>query len=165
MKLFFIVLMIFITGCASKLKQTDYSFNDRLIGTQADKVQVLLPNYSVDTQSCIDGSDCYYLQPNNDKAGPYIMIIDETVVRFDVIDEASHILTNKGVGIGSTKQEVLNAYPHASISPHPYLGQAGEYIEVTLPSGKGLIFETEFDVVAQYRLGRYPEVQYIEGCL
>tara|TARA_R110002050_G_scaffold9504_1_gene33052 strand:+ start:197138 stop:197623 length:486 start_codon:yes stop_codon:yes gene_type:complete len=160
MKPFLIVVLIMFTGCASKA----HAFNELLIGTQADKVRVLLPHYTDDKQSYSDVSDCYYLQPKNDKAGPYIMIINDMVVRFDVVDKTPKILTEEGVGIGSTKQEVLKAYPQALLSPHPYLGQAGEYIEVTLPSGKGLIFETEFDVVAQYRLGRYPEIQYIEGC-
>ena len=165
MKFFIFILMIFLVACTTNPKLTENSFDELLIGARAEQARRLLPHYSSDESAYVDASDCYYLQPKSNQDGLSIMIIDDTVVRFEVDDQNSKILTEKNIGIGATKQAVLNAYPNASIRPHPYLGQSGEYIEVALASGSGLVFETEFDVVARYRLGRYPEVLYIEGCL
>lgn len=165
MKLYVFILMIFLAACAAKPKLTENSFEALLIGVRAEQARQLLPHYTVADNTYVDASDCYYLQPKSHRGGLSIMIIDDTVVRFDVDDQNSTVLTEKNIGIGATKKAVLNAYPNASSRPHPYLGQAGEYIEVALASGNALIFETELDVVARYRLGKYPEVLYIEGCL
>lgn len=161
----FCLLMTFMASCAADTKQFNTSLSEQLIGVKSDVVLLLLTDYMGDLDSYVEGSDCYYLRPKNQNEGPYIMIVDEVVARVDFVDHDLLQLTDRGVGIGSSKREVMSAYKNAHVHPHPYLGQAGESISVTLPSGNGLVFETEFDVVAQYRLGRYPEVEYIEGCL
>ena len=163
MKLFFVILTVMLTGCASAPKLTENAFGGVSIGMSAEHALAVMHDYAAEYYD--ETSDCYYLHPKGEVAGVHIMINDEIVARFDVADNGERILTAAGVGIGSTKQDVINSYSQVNIKPHQYLGEAGEYLEVTLPSGTGFIFETEFDVVTQYRLGQYPEVQYVEGCL
>ena len=93
------------------------------------------------------------------------MVVEEKVSRFDIDDQELKIETEAGVGIGSTKKEVLKAYPEIKVSPHPYIAPEGEYLEVKLPNGNGIIFETDHDIVTSFRLGSYPALGYIEGCL
>lgn len=128
-----------------------------------DRVLREFPNYTVDDNSNSTSSDCYYLIDTSISHGVNIMIVDDIVARID-ITENSTITTNKGIGINSSKNEVIKAYPQLIEQTHPYLGQAGQYLIVTLPFGHGIVFETAFDVVTEYRFGRYPEVNYIEGC-
>lgn len=161
----FLFLVVFIAACAVNTNVTSPRLDEHLIGVKADAALHLLTDYSVDQDAYSEVSNCYYLQPKNRKAGPHVMIVDEVVARLEFVDKDLSLLTDKGIGVGSSKQDILIAYSNASVQSHPYLGQAGEYIKVELPSGNGLVFETEFDVVAQYRLGKYPEVEYIEGCL
>ncbi|WP_413701599.1 hypothetical protein ACLKMH_08450 [Psychromonas sp. KJ10-10] len=162
MKTLFFTVMIFLTACVSSTNLTNNDYRGVVIGMPVDKALSLLPHFLIDRE---EDSDCYYLHHPEENTDLYIMIIDDTVVRFDVFDKQANIFTQNNIGIGSSKQDVLKTYQKVKSQPHEYLGEAGEYLEVTLPSGNGLIFETEFDVVGQYRLGRYPEVQYIEGCL
>lgn len=164
--IYFIAMsMLTTTSYASQLNLTDSAYRGVFIGMQANKVVTLLPQYRNDKANADATAGCYYLQHNIENKGLSIMIIDEQVARFDVVRNEDNILMDSGLGIGSSKQEVLKFYPQLKVLPHEYLGDAGEYLEITLASGNGLIFETEFDVVAQYRFGKYPEVQYIEGCL
>jgi hypothetical protein len=159
MKILIPFLILLLTACSAHSNSTNYDYRGVFIGMPVDKALHLLPNYMAGKAQF----GCYYLQVAEGDTSLYIMIIDDTVVRFDVLDKEANILTQKG--IGATKLEILKRYPQAKVKPHEYLGDAGEYLEVTLTSGNALIFETEFDIVAQYRFGRYPEVQYIEGCL
>lgn len=159
------LLMALIASFSANSKEPGTLLGEQLIGVKVDAALLILNDYIVDSDSYVELSSCYYLQPKNQNKGPFIMIVNETVARVDFVDHDLLQLTDRDVGIGSSKLEVISAYKNAHVQPHPYLGQAGESIAVTLPSGNGLVFETEFDVVAQYRLGRYPEVEYIEGCL
>lgn len=92
----------------------------------------------------------------------YFMVIGGEVARIDIEDPAEDRLPN-GLGIGSTGDAVIAAYPDAEISPHKYVDDA-HYYEVTLDSGLGLVFEETDGRVTSFRLGRFPEVGYVEGC-
>jgi len=73
--------------------------------------------------------------------------------------------TETGIGVGSTRNDVLAAYPGVEESPHTYV-QGGSYLDVENGSGLAMRFLTdESGVVDGIIVGRIPQVYYIEGCL
>lgn len=134
-------------------------------GMSASEALVMLPGYDAESDGGNDAErGCYYLSHPEDRAAPAFMVLEGIVARVDVYDEIATAVTAAGIGIGASKQDVLATYSDVTISEHPYLGSVGEYLEVTLASDTGLIFETYQDKVTSFRLGRYPAVSYIEGC-
>ena len=93
------------------------------------------------------------------------MVVDEKISRIDIDDAELNIMTDRSVGIGSTKEQVLAAYPDAKALPHKYIAPDGEYLEIKLSNGNGMVFETAHDVVTSFRIGSYPSVGFVEGCL
>jgi hypothetical protein len=93
-----------------------------------------------------------------------LMIWGDTIVRIDIwqVDVA----TSRGVSLGSTEAEVLEAYPTARIEPHPYDGPEWHYMVVDDPEDEslGMIFETDGQAVHSYRVGFRRAVALIEGC-
>lgn len=95
------------------------------------------------------------------------MVSDGEIVRVDVVDNAD-ITTLSGYGIGSTTQELLDAFgDRIEQSPHP--SSEGEYVTFVpvdeLDLDKRVIWETdEAGVVTAMRSGRVPFVDFIEGC-
>ncbi len=151
-------LVFCATAHASEL--TDNAWGPVAIGMDGSDAMTRLDGYtSQDTDPA-----CHYLYPTA-QSGVYIMVIDGRVVRFDIYDAEANTVTARGIGIGSSKAEVIDAYPNTTISPHHYIAPEGEYLEVKLDNGNGLIFETDHDIVTSFRLGSYPAVGYIEGCL
>jgi hypothetical protein len=93
-----------------------------------------------------------------------VMLSNDTVVRFDVLDSA--VATADGARVGDTEERVRQLYAgHLADQPHKYL-PGGRYLIVT-PAGESverIIFETDGKVVTKYRAGRRPEVENVEGC-
>lgn len=147
---------------ANELKHDSYS--NVKVGMSADKALTLLNNYQSEKVLYDEPDSCYYLTPITNLDGAQIMILQGVVERFDIDDQFSKVKTPEGIGIDSTKQEVHNAYQEVKTSEHPYMGDAGETLEVKLSNGNGIIFETYNDKVTSFRLGRYPAVLFIEGC-
>lgn len=73
--------------------------------------------------------------------------------------------TATGVGIGSTRAQVLRAYQgRVKQSPHEYIG--GQYLDVRGPRGTALRFETDrAGRVVALHSGKIPQVFYVENCL
>ena len=70
--------------------------------------------------------------------------------------------------IGKTVEEAQDAFAgRLELTPHPYLADAGRYLEFFPESkpGYGLIMESENGVIDSLRVGNAPSVRYIEGCL
>lgn len=108
-------------------------------------------------------------------AGVWVMIADGVVQRVDVtgldaegnpIDQP--IRDQEGLGVGSTEQEVLDAYgDDVTVEPHPY-DENGHYLVVVPPGGELpallMIMETDGERVTSLRSGYEEYVRYIEGC-
>ena len=91
------------------------------------------------------------------------MFTDRGLVRVDVRDGRRR--TGAGVGVGSTQEEVREAYGDAvDVTPHKYTD--GSYLTIREASGgRALVFETdEAATVTTFRVGALPEVGWIEGC-
>jgi hypothetical protein len=163
MRNFLVLILLIQTANASEL--TNDSYGNVKIGMRSKEALKQIDMYASDKLSYDENYECHYLYPQKGKNGPYIMIIKDIVARFDIFEKELKIQTIKGIGIGSSKDDVLKAYPETVISPHPYISPDGEYLEVKLPTGNGIIFETDHDLINKFRLGSYPAVTYIEGCL
>ena len=157
---------LFTIGCGHAFAETltDHSLGAISIGTPAEQARTQLPSHQDDKANYPPDNNCYYFVPPEYK-GVFYMVIDEKVARIDIDSVDLSIKTTEGVGVGSTKEAVLQAYKEVLISEHPYLAPDGEYLEVKLSNGNGLIFETLNGSVIAFRLGSYPALSYIEGCV
>lgn len=111
---------------------------------------------------------CYYAGPSDPAFdGLSFTVTDDTIGSVDIF--TATFATDRGIRVGATESEVLAAYPgQVTVDDHAYV-EGGHYLTVTHPddSGHGLVFETDgtpSQTVTDYRAGRFPEVQYIEGC-
>jgi hypothetical protein len=111
------------------------------------------------------GKGCSYLAgASTTPLHANVMLAGDTVVRFDVRD--SSIATAEGARVGDGESRVESLYDgRVSVQPHKYVA-GGHYLVVTDPAHPGdrLVFETDGNVVTQFRAGRTPEVMNIEGC-
>ena len=91
------------------------------------------------------------------------MLVEGTVRSVDV--SSTGIETVAGIGVGSTEEEVRKAYPWTRVQLHKYT--SGHYLIIDIGGVDGtrrLIFETDGMRVTRYRVGRIPEVDWVEGC-
>lgn len=149
---------------ADSLLLSQDAYGEVQIGMSAEQALAKLPGYKSDKLLYDEPYLCYYLSPKNEQSGVYIMIYEHKVARFDVYDPELNVTTQEHIGIGNSKQQVLNTYPNTKVSPHPYTGPEGEYLEVPLANSNGIIFETENNKINSFRLGSYPALTFIEGC-
>jgi hypothetical protein len=108
---------------------------------------------------------CTHVTPPGLPPGVRLMIIDDTVARVEV--DSAGILTAEGAGVGDTESSVILLYQgRVEVQPHKYTGPTGHYLVVTPPGDTlhKLIFETDGERVLNYRGGRVPAVQAVEGC-
>lgn len=122
-----------------------------------------------------EGSSCGFVSADGLPAGVSVMVDGQTVVRIDVEalptdagDVSPGIETEAGVGVGSTEQQVRDAYGEdVTVEPHPYRA-GGHYLVVFPPGGELpallMIMETDGEVVTSFRTGFEPAVRQPEGC-
>ena len=108
---------------------------------------------------------CDHVVPTATPAGIRLMVIDDTVARVEI--DSAGIRTTEGAQVGDSESRVLELYgARARIEPHKYTYPEGHYV-VVRPVGDTLhriIFETFKGRVTNYRAGRVPAVQLVEGC-
>ena len=110
--------------------------------------------------------ECYYVRPHKGSQHISMMVVEGRIARID-INPGSSIKTLSGAGIGDSEQQIEKLYrDRLKVSPHKYTD--GHYLTF-LPIGKAdrnyrLIFETDGRRVVNYRVGKMPEVGYVEGC-
>lgn len=136
--------------------------------------------YSSETTGSADeqptGRGCEFFTMAENWPGLGFMFEEGLLTRIDLYDPNSRTeepdpikaVTENGIKIGDTIAKARTAYgPAMTVSPHPYLEDAGSYLNVISTSGakNGIIFETEGDIITSLRVGDKNSVQYIEGCL
>lgn len=91
------------------------------------------------------------------------------IARVDVY-EGSRITTLSGARIGDTEARIKSLYPgQIKVTAHKYTGDRGGHYLTFIPKDAAdrnyrLIFETLNGRVTQFRAGKLPEVEYVEGC-
>ena len=108
---------------------------------------------------------CSYLRWPGGPDGVLIMAEHLTIARVDV--RSGTMATEEGARIGDTAERIRLLYPgRVTASAHKYTD--GQYLTIAPASPEDdafrLVFETEAGRVTQYRSGRVPQVQYVEGC-
>ena len=133
------------------------------VGMTAAEVRTAL-GMSASTSPAAQG--CSYLAGTaKTKLHATVMLTSDTVVRVDVIDTV--LKTNEGARVGDTEARIEELYAgRVTMQPHKYVA-GGRYLVVTAPgeANNRLVFETDGKVVKRYRVGREPEVEYVESCL
>jgi hypothetical protein len=107
---------------------------------------------------------CAMVRVPNSPGELWAMVVSDTVVRFDVRDPI--IETAAGARVGDPEDRVGELYPgRVRVGPHKYT--AGRYLVVPAEGDttQRIVFETDsLGIVTTYRAGRYPEVEWVEGC-
>ena len=111
---------------------------------------------------------CYYLymDPMPEQGGIAFMFEGAQFVRYDV-DSPLHAAPGD-LAVGMTAADVEARFPgRLESQPHKY-DPTGRYLIVSPEDGGDhrLLFEVDGGgVITEWRIGRQPQVQYVEGCL
>jgi len=109
---------------------------------------------------------CSYVKLGSVPDGIILMWVEGRLARLDVTKPT--ISTELGARVGDSDTRIRRLYDgRFTEKPHKYVTE-GKYIVVSAPmAGDGslrLVFETDGAKVTRYRVGREPEVEWIEGC-
>ncbi|MCW5314134.1 hypothetical protein GTQ43_10055 [Nostoc sp. KVJ3] len=113
-------------------------------------------------------NSCYYVKPRNEPKNLLFMVTKGRISRVDVVRHNSQITTLKGAKIGDTEAQIKSLYPgQIKVTPHKYV-QGGHYLTF-IPKDRAnqnyrVVFETDGKRVTQFRSGKLPEVEFVEGC-
>lgn len=108
-------------------------------------------------------ASCYMVFPEGRPKDLTFMLVDGRVARIDIF--IPKIFTGKGIQVGSTEREVLQAYGDlAKVFPNKYDDRMNDVV-VDTRFFYEFIFETDGMKVLNYRAGVLPPVGYVEGCL
>lgn len=109
--------------------------------------------------------ECRYVQPQSGTKNIGMMVSKDRIVRIDIY-KGSSIKTLKGAGIGDSEAKIKSLYPgRIEVSPHKYTkGHYLTFVPADRADQHRIVFETDGRRVLQYRVGKLPDVEYIEGC-
>ena len=106
-------------------------------------------------------SACAYVRAEEGLDGVLFMEVMGRIVRIDITTPG--ISTAEGVEVGTAVPRVLDVYgPGLTKTPHKYTD--GNYFTVAPDAEHRIVFETDRQYVTRYRVGRVPEVEWVEGC-
>ncbi|WP_009632185.1 hypothetical protein [Synechocystis sp. PCC 7509] len=112
---------------------------------------------------------CYYVQPQGAPKGLGFMVTEGRIARVDVYNKSS-VTTLSGAKIGDSEARIKALYPgQIKVSAHKYTGDSGGHYLTFVPKDKSdrnyrVVFETDGKRVTNFRSGKLPEVEYVEGC-
>jgi hypothetical protein len=126
------------------------------------------------------GTSCYYLWPKTGSKNLSLMVISpreenrilrnqDRIARVDIFSN-SPVTTLRGAKIGDTEARIKALYPgQIKTTPHEYTSSQGGHYLTFIPKdaadkGYRIVFETLKGRVTQFRSGKLPEVEYVEGC-
>lgn len=114
----------------------------------------------------VAADNCAYLSPAADTDFRVAFMFENGVlVRYDVAVDSEP--APGGGRVGQTRADVERLYPgRVEVQQHAYVPE-GRYLRVTDPAiaNGALLFETdEKGIVTRWRVGRAPQVDYVEGC-
>jgi hypothetical protein len=109
--------------------------------------------------------ECDHVRPPRGPHGVLLMIVGGQVARVEVTDTT--VVTEAGARVGDTEARINALYPgRVRTGPHKYVD--GHYLVIRRGTGADsiyrLVFETDGRRVTRYRGGRFPEVEWVEGC-
>ena len=110
-------------------------------------------------------NECRYVQPQSGLKNIGMMVSKDRLVRIDIY-KGSSIKTLKGAGIGDSEARIKSLYPgRIEVSPHKYTkGHYLTFVPADRADQNRIVFETDGRKVLNYRVGKLPDVEYVEGC-
>lgn len=139
------------------------------IGTVQVGMTVSQASKAAGTKLVGDSSNksCYYVKPKNQPKNVSFMVTEGRISRVDV-RQNTQITTLKGAKIGDTEAQIKSLYPgQIKVTPHKY-AQGGHYLTFIPKSSADqnyrVVFETDGKRVTEFRSGKLPEVEFVEGC-
>lgn len=106
---------------------------------------------------------CYYVKPRSGLRDVMFMVSDGHISRVDISNPK--IRTLSGARIGMTEAEIARLYRgQVEVTVNKY-DPTGHYLTIYPRSRRQIVFETDGQVVTDYRAGKVPEVAYVERCL
>jgi hypothetical protein len=114
-----------------------------------------------------ESEECFYVMPSRARQGISFMVTGGRIARIDVT--SPDYSTMRGARVGQPEADVLRLYGGAlAVTGHKY-EELGHYLTFiprdAADRGYRLVFETDGKVVTSFRVGRLPEVEYVESCL
>jgi hypothetical protein len=141
---------------------------DIKIGMPVDKVELLLSN-KLGYNPFANRGCSVLTTPKLEPTGLSLMIESRRLTRINVdyvgkspIPET--FKTDAGIGLGSTEQDVLKAYPDARVKANPADPTWHTIIADVPDHSKGIVFETDGKTVKSMRAGSNPAISYANGC-
>lgn len=139
------------------------------LGMTIEQAQQLLQTPLV-IDDYLEDETCRIFTPKGSGPAPSITFMTDhrRIVRIDVFPGAGpQPATDRGARIGDTEARIFVLYQgRVKSGPHHYTGPQGHYLRVFDERGRvRMIFETNGKTVENYRVGREPAVEYVEGCL
>jgi uncharacterized membrane protein len=108
-----------------------------------------------------ENNECTYAYTKS-LPGLYLMLVNEVIARIDV-DKGGYI-TLEGAKVSDSEETVKKLYPKLEIEGQKYVPE-GHYLIVRSPDrSRAIVFDTDGKKVTAFRVGRIPEVEYVEGC-
>jgi len=130
-------------------------FGPYLIGSTT-KENGLAPN-----TSSAGSESCSYIKLD-DHPGLMFMIVENKLARIDV--QSGDWAVKDGIKIGSSGDKIKASYGDAlTVTPGKYDETISDY-SVKQSDTRGAVFQVIDDEVSNYRIGRLPEVSWVEGC-
>ncbi len=94
--------------------------------------------------------------------GMYLMLVNSVIARIDV--DKGDYTTQEGAKLGDSESKIKKLYPKLAVEGQKYVPE-GHYMTVYSPDKKrAIIFETDGKKVTAIRVGRMPEIEWVEGC-
>ena len=110
-------------------------------------------------------AECAYVHPASAPTGVLAMLAKGVVARVDV--DSAGVATAEGVAVGDSASKVNAAYAgRVTATPHKYV-QGGQYLTVKPGAPQDslrIVFESEAGRITRYRIGRIPQVEWVERC-
>ncbi len=108
-----------------------------------------------------EDNECTYAYTKS-LPGLYLMVIDGVVARIDA--DKGDYRTPEGAKQGDSEKTIRKLYPKVEVEGQRYVPE-GHYLIVRSPDGsRAIIFDTDGKKVTAFRVGRMPEVEWVEGC-
>lgn len=133
------------------------------LGATVDEVR---GRFGAPLQGEVPDDDCHYLRPEKESAeGPWLMFESKKLVRYDVLGPG--VVAPGGGRVGMTLGELQQLYPErADVGPDKYDTQAQHLRVRPAQEGQAIM---DFTVAADgkvgaWRVGKSPQVDYVEGC-
>lgn len=143
--------------------------------SQAEVTEAVGPQANPDLVAGAEPDVCQQYKPSETPEGVYVMIERDKLTRISLIRDAD-ILTDAGLKLGATTDEVRAAYTTTEVTPHKYQESPAVYLDAWMnvasgdqaidnPEARGIRYVVNTDGVVESIHAGGSSIRYVEGCL